>query len=206
MRKRPVNSRKRSAETDKKKGLTTNVRSQRLKTLYKACDEDGLPVGLIGWTICPGACAANVNGGSCVQNGSTVKPGARQGSKVMKRSSCSPSSLDVKSWLGVSKTLREERQRVLRNCQGNGVCRKLADNPKYLISSLHTSLRDYFHGCGSKSSETRCRFYAHGDVLSYCRRKYTRRLCFVLTRRCSTILQVRIQSSRRCTNESGKFH
>lgn len=67
------------------------------ETLYKACDEDGLPVGLIGWTICPGACAANANGGSCVQNGSTVKPGARQGSKVMNRSSCSPSSLDVKS-------------------------------------------------------------------------------------------------------------
>lgn len=108
------------------------------ETLYKACGEDGLPVGLIGWTTSPGTCAASVNGGSCDQNCSTVKPKARQGSKVMSRSGCSPPSLDVKSWLGISKTLREERQRVLRNCQGNGVCRKPAVNLSVLRSSLHT--------------------------------------------------------------------
>lgn len=151
------------------------------ESLYKACGEDGLPVGLIGWTTSsgvPGACAA------------------RQGSKVMSTSSCIPSSLDVESWLGVSKTLREERRRVLRDFHDNGVYRTLADNLNVRLSSnLHASLRGYFHGRGSKSSETRYRFCAPRDVLSCCRRTCSRRLCFVFTCRYSTILQVRIQGS-----------
>lgn len=71
------------------------------ETLYKACGEDGSPVGLIGWTTSPGAGVASVNGGSSVHNASTIKPKARQWSKAMSRSSYSPSSLDVKSWLAI---------------------------------------------------------------------------------------------------------
>lgn len=105
-------------------GLLETVH-QEDEVLYKACGEDGLPVGLIGWTTSPGASATGVD---CTHSGPVVKSGARGVAKLKNRNSFNPPSLDVTSWLGISKRLREERQRVIRDCQGNGICRKPSVN------------------------------------------------------------------------------
>ncbi|CEL09842.1 hypothetical protein ASPCAL12971 [Aspergillus calidoustus] len=103
-------------------GLLETVH-QEDEALYKACGEDGSPVGLIGWTTSPGAFATGVKCRDCPHGSPVVKSGARGVAKFKSRNSFDPPSLDVASWLGISKRLREERQRVIRDCQGNGICR-----------------------------------------------------------------------------------
>lgn len=108
-------------------GLPETVH-QEDEALYKACGEDGSPVGLIGWTTSPGAFAKGMKSRDHIDSGRVVRSGAKQGPKPKKRNSFNPPSLDVTSWLVISKRLREERQRVLRGCQGNAICRKLSVN------------------------------------------------------------------------------
>lgn len=98
------------------------------EALYKACGEDGLPVGLIGWTTCHGTFTKGVKSKDCIDSGPVGKSIGRQGAKLKNRNSFNPPSLDVTSWLGISKRLREERQRVLRACKGSGICRKPSVN------------------------------------------------------------------------------
>lgn len=83
--------------------------------LYKICGSDGSPVGLIGWTTSPGA---------------SVKGEAGQSTRTKSKSSWTPPSLDVTSWLDISKRLRKERQRVLETYQGNGIYRKSGHLPR----------------------------------------------------------------------------
>ena len=97
------------------------------ETLYKACGEDGLPAGLIGWTTSPGA-FMDMDGGNGAKNNTIVESEAGQGTRVRSGNSCCPPSLDVVAWLSVSKRLREERRRVLQRYQGNSVCRMLTTN------------------------------------------------------------------------------
>ncbi|KAL2832912.1 acyl-CoA N-acyltransferase [Aspergillus cavernicola] len=87
--------------------------------LYKACGEDQVPVGLIGWTW---------QGGKMVEN----------------RNSWCPPSLDVIAWRGASKRLREERQKVLQRVtfmavdpdhQGQGVGSLLMEMFCHYVSS-----------------------------------------------------------------------
>jgi hypothetical protein len=90
---------------------------QGVESLYKACGEDGSPVGLIGWTNDPGA---SVKG---VEKGNDAVPKSR-GRQEVNWTSFTPPSLDVTSWLDISRRLRQERQKVIRNNQKNGICRK----------------------------------------------------------------------------------
>lgn len=87
------------------------------EVLYKACGEDGSPVRLIGWTTSPGTFAKRAKRGGFIHGGLIVEPGARQGAVLKTQNSFNPPSLDVTSWLSISKRLREERQRVLQSCQ-----------------------------------------------------------------------------------------
>jgi hypothetical protein len=96
------------------------------ETLFKACGEEGLSVGLIGWALNSGALSERMNGGNRIQNSPTWESKAKQGKQVKPRDSLIPPSLDVTSWLGISKRLREERQRVLQGPQENEICRKSA--------------------------------------------------------------------------------
>ncbi|KAK2811983.1 hypothetical protein FQN50_001690 [Emmonsiellopsis sp. PD_5] len=93
------------------------------EALYKACGEDGSPVGLIGWTTSPGTFAKGlgVKSEDCIHSG-RVPVGKSRGRQGARNSFTLP-SLDVASWLGISKRLREERHRVLQACHGNGICR-----------------------------------------------------------------------------------
>lgn len=98
------------------------------ETLFKACEEEGLPIGLIGWTLGSGALSERIDGGNRIQNSPTSESKSEQGTQVEPRGSLTPPSLDVTSWLGISKRLREERQRVLQGLQENEICRKPAVN------------------------------------------------------------------------------
>ncbi|EGC44288.1 conserved hypothetical protein [Histoplasma capsulatum var. duboisii H88] len=115
-------------------GLPETVH-QEDEALYKACGEDGSPVGLIGWTTSPGAFAKGMSG-------------AKQGPKPKKRNNFNPPSLDVTSWLVISKRLREERQRVLRGCQGNAICRItfMAVDPNHQCQGVGSMLMQSFCG------------------------------------------------------------
>lgn len=120
-------------------GLLETVH-QEDETLYKACGEDGSPVGLIGWTTSPGASVNGVKRGDCINSGPAAKSRGREGAKLKNRNSFSPPSLDIASWLGISKRLREERQRALRSRQDNGICRKPSANlgfSRALLTCLH---------------------------------------------------------------------
>ncbi|KMP02466.1 hypothetical protein CIHG_06476 [Coccidioides immitis H538.4] len=116
------------------------------EVLYKACGEDGSPVGLIGWTASPGAFAKGVKTSDCIHSGPVVRPGGRQGAKLKNQNSFNPPSLDVTSWLGISKRLREERQRVLQGCQGNGICRItfMAVDPNHQRQGIGSMLMKIF--------------------------------------------------------------
>jgi hypothetical protein len=105
-------------------------------TLHKACKEDGFPIGLIGW-IAEQKIVRIVEKN---EDGIIIPPAELRPKNVrMKKqpdTRC-PTTMDVESWLRVSKQLREERQRALRQCRGNGVCRK---SPALCWSLLHYSL------------------------------------------------------------------
>ncbi|KAL2838691.1 hypothetical protein BJX68DRAFT_248704 [Aspergillus pseudodeflectus] len=126
-------------------GLLETVH-QEDEALYKACGEDGSPVGLIGWTTSPGAFATGVKCRDCPHAGPVVKSRARGVAKVKSRNSFDPPSLDVTSWLGISKRLREERQRVIRDCQGNGICRItfMAVDPNHQRQGVGSTLMKIF--------------------------------------------------------------
>lgn len=93
-------------------GLRETV-DQKDEALYKACGEDGSPVGLIGWTTSSGGLARKA------------------------RNSFTPASLDVASWLCVSRRLREERQRVIQGYAGHGICSNQSVNLKRLLTYLY---------------------------------------------------------------------
>lgn len=98
---------------------------QGQEALYKACEEDGAPVGLIGWTSSPGTFAKGMGKSEdCIDSGPVGKSSGRQGANLKAQNSFVPPSLDVTSWLDISRKLREERFRVIRACQGKGICRR----------------------------------------------------------------------------------
>lgn len=99
------------------------------ESLYKACGADGLPVGLIGWTTCSGVFSKGmINGQNFIQDDSIINSEERQSRKMGHHDSWTPPSLDVPSWLGISKLLRAERQRVFQKWHDNEICSKLATN------------------------------------------------------------------------------
>ncbi|KAL5040773.1 hypothetical protein BDW71DRAFT_193128 [Aspergillus fruticulosus] len=125
-------------------GLLETVH-QTDEALYKACGEDGSPVGLIGWTTSLGAFAKGMSR-DCTHGGLVVESGAREVAKLKIRNSFTPPSLDVTSWLGISKRLREERQRVIGGRSGNGVCRItfMAVDPNHQRQGVGSTLMKIF--------------------------------------------------------------
>ncbi|KAL4981458.1 hypothetical protein BDW68DRAFT_172378 [Aspergillus falconensis] len=125
-------------------GLLETVH-QTDEALYKACGEDGSPVGLIGWTTSLGAFAKGMSR-DCTHGGLVVESGAREVAKLKIRNSFTPPSLDVTSWLGISKRLREERQRVIGGRPGNGVCRItfMAVDPNHQRQGVGSTLMKIF--------------------------------------------------------------
>lgn len=77
-------------------GLQESIRQSELQFI-KACDPNGIPVGFAGW--------------------STGKR-SRQGQNLESRSEAAdlalPAALDVIAWSDISKQLRKERERVLK--------------------------------------------------------------------------------------------
>ncbi|KAG5300626.1 NAT_SF acetyltransferase domain-containing protein [Histoplasma ohiense] len=128
-------------------GLLETVH-QEDEALYKACGEDGSPVGLIGWTTSPGAFAKGVKRRDHIDSGQVVRSGAKQGPKPKNRNSFNALSLDVTSWLVISKRLKEERQRVLRGRQGNAICRItfMAVDPNHQCQGVGSMLMQSFCG------------------------------------------------------------
>lgn len=142
-------------------GLLQAVHQQD-EILYKACGEDGLPVGFIGWTGSTGISTKTVDGSESIQDYAR----GRLGDEVdMKKKVRIPPSLDVSSWRDISKRLREERQRVLEAYRGNRICRKsLLRRPEQHRAVL-ISARNHFHGCRSQPPTARCWVCSYGYVL-----------------------------------------
>lgn len=92
------------------------------ENLLKACGLDGSLVGFIGWVY-----EKRQIEGTCVKK---KAPSERKGDHRV------PNTLDVASWIHVSKRLREERQRVLQTCKGNKICRAYSVYMSYLAYTL----------------------------------------------------------------------
>lgn len=99
---------------------------QESEVLYKACGDDGSPVGLIGWTSSPEGHTKRLKSMECMHNGCSVKSGAKQDAKLQKKNTHITSSLDITSWLGISGWLRAERTRVLGCYQATEIYRTLS--------------------------------------------------------------------------------
>ncbi|EFR01222.1 hypothetical protein MGYG_04226 [Nannizzia gypsea CBS 118893] len=108
------------------------------EVLYKACGDDGLPVGLIGWTTSAGASA------EFIQGGRAVKPGVRK----KRAGTAPPSTLDMNTLLAISKRLREERRRVLQSYYKNEM---------YRITFKTVNPNHQREGVGSTLMESFCR-------------------------------------------------
>jgi hypothetical protein len=82
----------------------------RWESFLKGCSDDGTPVGFCGWTIME-------------RNQSHVAANGGQTNSGPKKTTWLPEAIDVDGWTAVSKALRTERSRVLKD--PDNVCRKL---------------------------------------------------------------------------------
>lgn len=94
----------------------------RDEMLYKACGPDGSLAGFIGWTTSPGVSSGTMAVNSTRDN-TTGQDKAKRGSNTRGNNTWLPASLDVVSWVDVSRDLRDERQRVLQRYKDEGICR-----------------------------------------------------------------------------------
>jgi hypothetical protein len=88
----------------------------RWESLLKVCTVDGLPVGFCGWTIIERNHEHQVE----ANNGQTDE---RRKEEKRKKATWVPETIDIDGWTTVSKTLRMERDRVLKDL--DNICRKL---------------------------------------------------------------------------------
>ncbi|KAK5993386.1 hypothetical protein PT974_06816 [Cladobotryum mycophilum] len=88
----------------------------RWESFLKACPGDGTPAGFCGWTIVQQNPAAQV-----ASTNSQAQGPPKQ--ERRKREFWLPETLDGDAWVAVSKVLRTERNRVLKDL--DNVCRKL---------------------------------------------------------------------------------
>ena len=93
----------------------------------KVCNEDGEPVGFAGWTVPRGTLASEMksdDGGGKKCNG-----GKQQGHRNEP-----PQSLDIRTWVEVSKERMAERRRVLQGREN--VWRKSPPQPSTVNSGF----------------------------------------------------------------------
>ncbi|KAL1867182.1 hypothetical protein Plec18167_008723 [Paecilomyces lecythidis] len=116
-------------------GLSRTVLKNNDETLRKACAASGLLVGFIGWVI---DTSKYVDTSKRKENTAIAHQvnfaSKHDAPREKNRNSWCPATMDAEGWLRVSKQLREERQRVLQQCNvDNGVCRitSMAVNPDY---------------------------------------------------------------------------
>ncbi|KAL2829865.1 hypothetical protein BJY01DRAFT_240556 [Aspergillus pseudoustus] len=108
------------------------------EALYKACGEDGSPVGFIGWTTNPGASPKGMDSETstnCVHDCPVVKSAERGGTKLKNWNRFTPPSLDVIS------------QRVISSCPGNnGISRiaSMAVDPNHQRQGVGSTLMKIF--------------------------------------------------------------
>ncbi|KAJ9245751.1 hypothetical protein DTO271D3_4073 [Paecilomyces variotii] len=91
----------------------------------KVCLEDGTPVGFAGWSL-----------EQTTQEGKTTNIGAvseerEEPNKCPRRDYWHPSTLDVKTWVGVSRMFRNEKKRVLENRKNIWRLNMISVNPAY---------------------------------------------------------------------------
>jgi hypothetical protein len=83
----------------------------RWESLLKACTVDGTPVGFCGWTIIER------------NREHQVKANERRKEEKRKKATWASETIDIDGWTTVSKALRMERDRVLKDL--DNICRKL---------------------------------------------------------------------------------
>lgn len=89
--------------------MLSDAFSDRWESFLKACLDDGTPVGFCGWTIME-------------QNQPQVEAKDSRPNNRLKRATWLPEAIDVDGWGAVSKVLRTERDRVLKDL--DNVCRR----------------------------------------------------------------------------------
>jgi hypothetical protein len=92
---------------------------ERRESHLKACTVDGTPVGFCGWTIIERNRDHHVDAIDCPANEQPKK-------EKRKKVSWQPETLDIDSWIAVSKALRTERERVLKDL--DNICCKMVHN------------------------------------------------------------------------------
>ena len=83
----------------------------RWESFLKACSVDGTPVGFCGWTIIER------------NHEHQVEANERPKEEKRKKATWVPETIDIDGWIAVSKALRTERDRVLKDL--DNICRKL---------------------------------------------------------------------------------
>ena len=93
----------------------------------KACSVDGSPVGFCGWTVeRNNEHRVEGNDGQANDQANVQANGQANGrpkEEVHKRAMWVPDAIDIDSWITVSKALRVERARILKDL--DNICRKL---------------------------------------------------------------------------------
>ena len=89
---------------------------ERWESHLKACTVDGTPVGFCGWTTIERNREHQVDAIDCPANEQRKK-------EKRKKTSWVPEILNIDSWIAVSKALRTERERVLKDL--DNICREL---------------------------------------------------------------------------------
>jgi hypothetical protein len=119
----------------------------------KVCSVDGTPVGFCGWIVIE-------------QNHNQQQAGEPRKRGKARNASWLPDALNVDGWVALSKDLKAERCRVLKDL--DSICRKL----NYVILVYHTCLlivstsRTNIYGGTSEVSTTRNRFNNDAAYLS----------------------------------------
>ncbi|KAK3897892.1 acyl-CoA N-acyltransferase [Staphylotrichum tortipilum] len=115
----------------------------RWESFLKGCSVDGTPVGFCGWTIME-------------RNQPQVKANDGQTNMQPKKATWLPEAIDVDSWIAVSKALRAERDRVLKDV--DNVCRLtfMAVNPSYQRQGIASMMMQRI--CEETDQHGRCAY------------------------------------------------
>ncbi len=153
------------------------------ESFLKGCSVDGTPVGFCGWTI--------IERNRHVPN----RTKDAQADKSPKRERWEPELIDIDGWIALSKALRTERDRVLKDL--DNICRTLVSLPA--LHQLTDELcRPDLYGRNSEPSTTRDWFGGGAADLRRDRSAWTMCICACSTRGSSTVCQVWLRDCWSC--------
>jgi len=131
-------------------GLQDTLR-RRPAGFRKVCLEDGTPVGFAGWSL------EQTTPQQGTSSGNVFEVQEMDPARCARRDYWHPNTLDVQTWVEVSKIFKTEKKRVLNNRKN--IWRKFSGGiPFERVSS--NSCRSQYDISGSGISAPRCRFYA----------------------------------------------